>query len=117
MRPNQYDLLWLNNLKEVFGDTLLAWPFPFARVKGNGFFFKQLLEPEQEVGDEVGETRTARHLLGDSERKVRRGDFEMDPRDYVAKARAKYAGYIFSVPTEDSTEGILVEIKGEEPLE
>ena len=28
--PNEYDMLWLQNLKQVLGNQLWMWPFPFA---------------------------------------------------------------------------------------
>lgn len=43
LTPNEYDMLWLPNMKQVLGPSLWMWPFPFAPdIKGEGLFFPRL---------------------------------------------------------------------------
>ena len=40
-KPNPYDVLWPNNLRAIFGHTMLVWWIPFYQpeMKGRGYFF------------------------------------------------------------------------------
>ena len=50
LTPNEYDMLWLPNLKQVLGPSLWMWPFPFApELKGEGLSFPKL--PEVTIDD------------------------------------------------------------------
>lgn len=44
-QPNEYDMLWLQNMKQVMGSSLWMWPFPFAQeMRGKGLFFPRIPE-------------------------------------------------------------------------
>lgn len=41
--PNEYDMMWLNNLKQVLGPSMYMWPFPFAPdIEGEGLFYPRI---------------------------------------------------------------------------
>ena len=43
-KPNPYDILWPNNLRQVFGSTMLLWWIPFYQpeMKGHGFYYPSI---------------------------------------------------------------------------
>ena len=46
--PNDYDMFWLQNMKQVLGSELYMWPFPFAQeMRGQGFHFPRIPEVTQ----------------------------------------------------------------------
>lgn len=49
--PNPFDVLWPNNLKQVFGPTIILWGVPFYQpeMAGQGFYFPKL--PKIETKD------------------------------------------------------------------
>lgn len=43
--PNDYDMLWLPNIKQVMGPNLLLWLVPFApEMRGEGLYFPKIPE-------------------------------------------------------------------------
>jgi hypothetical protein len=44
--PNEYDMLWLPNFKQVMGSRMWMWPLPFVNeeMKGQGFFYPKIPE-------------------------------------------------------------------------
>lgn len=44
-QPNEYDMLWLQNMKQVMGTSLWMWPFPFQQeMSGKGLYFPRIPE-------------------------------------------------------------------------
>jgi hypothetical protein len=101
LAPNEYDMLWLPNMKQVLGPSLWMWPFPFAPdIKGEGLFFPRL--PDVSSTD-----------LKSNEQAYKKEDFEMDTDDYVKKALKKYGGRTFVLVTPEEPNGKRIMI-GEE---
>ena len=93
--PNEYDMIWLTNFRQVLGSRMWLWWLPIpVEMKGQGFYFPKL--PELTMADtnlmlkESGKTHNTSFTMN---------EFEADPRDYVKKAMKKYAGRTFIVPT------------------
>ncbi len=43
--PNEYDMLWLPNFKQVMGSRLWMWPLPITEeMKGQGYYFPKIPE-------------------------------------------------------------------------
>ena len=43
--PNDYDMFWLQNMKQVLGSELWMWPFPFAQeMQGQGLYYPRIPE-------------------------------------------------------------------------
>jgi hypothetical protein len=43
--PNNYDMLWFPNMKQVMGNNLALWLVPFApEMKGQGLYFPRIPE-------------------------------------------------------------------------
>lgn len=49
--PNQYDLLWPENVKQVMGAYILLWPIPFynPEMKGWGFYYPYIPVLDQQT--------------------------------------------------------------------
>ena len=48
--PNEYDMLWLNNLKQVLGDSMAYWLLPIggsSTADGKAFYFAKLPPVEE----------------------------------------------------------------------
>lgn len=46
--PNEHDMLWLQNMKQVMGNSLWMWAFPFSQeMRGKGLFFPRIPEVSQ----------------------------------------------------------------------
>jgi hypothetical protein len=91
--PNEYDMMWLANLRQVLGNRMLFWLIPTdVEMKGQGFYFPKI--PEINASD-------LNILLKDTTRvhntSFTINDFEHDPRDYVNKAVTKYSGNTFII--------------------
>lgn len=87
LTPNEYDMLWLPNMKQVLGPSLWMWPLPFAPdIKGEGFFFPRL--PDVSSTD-----------LKTNEQAYTKNDFEMNTEEYIKKAMKKYGGRTFVLVT------------------
>lgn len=43
-KPNPYDMLWINNIRDVMGPHLILWPIPFyaPEMKGQGLYFPEI---------------------------------------------------------------------------
>lgn len=92
--PNEYDMIWLSNMKQVLGSRIWLWLLPISQeMKGQGFYFPKL--PEISMGD-------MNLLLKDASRvhntSFNVNDFDHDPKDYIKKAMKKYAGHTFVIP-------------------
>jgi len=91
--PNEYDMMWPANLRQVLGSRLWIWPFPITEeMKGQGFYYPKI--PEITMSD-------LNILLKDAS-KVHNtsftiNDFEHDPRDYILKSVQKYEGNTFII--------------------
>ena len=95
LEPNPYDMLWLQNMKQILGSKLWMWPFPFApEMKGNGLFFPKV--PDVPEADAV---QLQKSRMTESARTV--NDFDIDVQDYVDKAVNKYAGNTFVLNDKD----------------
>jgi hypothetical protein len=92
--PNQYDVLWPNNLITILGPTIFSWfvPFYIPPMKGRGLYYPKIpkVQPE-EVADF--------QKCGDSNKVVKKPklsvynykeDFEQSCAEYVLKAHKKY---------------------------
>mmetsp|Transcript_7213 Transcript_7213/g.12182 ORF Transcript_7213/g.12182 Transcript_7213/m.12182 type:complete len:115 (-) Transcript_7213:549-893(-) len=107
MKPNQYDVLWPNNMKQVMGESVLTWWIPFYQpeMKGWGFYFPQLpkvYSPGSEVGILQKDGKISKkEIQYDFDLK---DQFESDPMDYIRKAEKKYAGFTFILPGESEGE-------------
>lgn len=44
VKPNPWDLMWINNLEMVFGKYMVYWWFPLGKIEmeGGGFWFGQI---------------------------------------------------------------------------
>ena len=98
-------MLWLQNMKQVMGNSLWMWPFPFSQeMRGKGLFFPRIPEvsPSQARMLTTGDDHPAEQP---SHRGHSRGysgtDFESDPQEYINKAVKKYAGNTFFLPNQD----------------
>jgi len=43
--PNEYDMLWFNNVKQVLGESMTIWLLPFGGSpveQGRAFYFNKL---------------------------------------------------------------------------
>ena len=99
LSPNEYDMFWLNNLKQVLGPSIWMWPFPFAPdIQGEGLFFPRI--------PDVGTSH-----LQQSERGYIKEDFEIGAEEYIRKAIQKTAGQTFVVRTAEFPEGKLFTVK------
>lgn len=98
-QPNEHDMLWLQNMRQVLGSQLWMWPFPFSQeMRGKGLFFPRIPEVTSahiramtESGDGGGQSNRGSHRNGAN-------DFESDPQAYIDKAVKKYAGNTFVLP-------------------
>ena len=92
--PNQYDMLWLTNLKQVMGSRIWMWPLPFINeeMKGQGFFFPKI--PEITMAD-------MNLIIKDTDKgqnsAFAQNDFDSDPKEYIKKAVSKYSGNTFII--------------------
>jgi len=43
LTPNEYDMLWLPNFKQVLGPSIWMWPFPHTpKLNGEGLTFPKI---------------------------------------------------------------------------
>ena len=96
LEPNEYDMLWLQNMKQILGNKLWMWPFPFAQeMKGNGMFFPRIPDVPESDAITLLKNRTGASA-GPPE-----SDFLTDPQSYIDKAVDKYAGNTFVLNDKD----------------
>jgi hypothetical protein len=92
--PNEYDMLWLANMRQVLGPRMWMWPLPLVgdEMKGQGYFYPKI--PEITMAD-------MNILLKDTSRvhntSFTVNDFESDPKEYIKKAVEKYSGNTFVI--------------------
>ena len=91
--PNEYDMLWLSNFKQVLGTRMWMWLLPITEdMKGQGFYYPKI--PEITMGD-------LNILLKDASRvhntSFTVNDFEHDPKEYIQKSLQKYGGNTFLI--------------------
>lgn len=91
--PNEYDMLWLSNAKQVLGSKMWMWLLPIREeMKGQGFYYPKV--PDITISD-------MNILLKDASRvhntSFTVNDFESDPNEYIAKAVKKYGGNTFLI--------------------
>ena len=96
-KPNPYDLLWPNNLRQVMGSSMLTWPIPFYQpeMKGRGFYYPKIPEVRQEdigIFNRDGNQAKKKGIFDIKDQ------FESSPEDYIKKAKKKYQGYRFQMP-------------------
>ena len=110
--PNEYDMTWLTNMRQVFGSRMWMWGLPIAEeMKGEGYYFPKI--PELTMADmnlmlkESGKTHNTSFTMN---------EFEADPRDYVKKALKKYSGKTFIIPSQTGGEPKEVYIETEQDL-
>lgn len=96
--PNEHDMLWLQNMKQVLGNQLWMWPFPFAQeMRGKGLFFPRI--PDVSDSDvRAFNAREGRVAAAETRRGYSGTDFDSDPQEYIDKAVKKYAGNTFVLP-------------------
>jgi DHHC palmitoyltransferase len=92
--PNEYDMLWLSNFKQVLGSRLWMWPLPITEeMKGQGFYYPKI--PEISMSD-------LNIMLKDTSRahntSFNVNEFDHDPKEYIKKAMKKYGGRVFTIP-------------------
>jgi hypothetical protein len=93
--PNEYDMLWLPNFKQVMGSRMWMWPLPFINeeMKGQGFFYPKI--PEITLSDInmlVGKDHSKQQTAS-----FTNNDFDSDPNQYIEKALKKYGGKTFTI--------------------
>ena len=93
--PNEYDMIWLTNMKQVLGSRIWMWLLPISEeMKGQGFYYPKI--PEITMADmnimlkESGKTHNTSFSSN---------DFESDPKEYIKKALKKYSGSTFLIPS------------------
>ncbi len=92
--PNEFDMLWLPNFKQIMGSRIWMWPLPFIKqeMKGQGFFYPKI--PEITMSD-------MNILLKDTSKTTNTSfasnEFESDPKEYIKKAFTKYGGKTFVI--------------------
>lgn len=91
--PNEYDMIWLSNFKQVLGSKMWMWFLPISEeMKGQGFYYPKI--PDITISD-------LNILLKDASRvhntSFTVNDFECDPNEYIAKAVKKYGGNTFLI--------------------
>ena len=101
LKPNQFDRLWLNNFKEVFGEHFIEWPIPFriSNRDRRGLAFKHLPIPPQADLDAEEDLK--------KQKEYTKADFDSDPKEYIKKAQQKYAGRSFVINTADGNERVV----------
>lgn len=91
--PNEYDMLWLPNMRQVLGKKMWQWLIPGIgeEMKGQGYFFPKI--PEITMAD--------MHLiLKDTDKShtpSAPNDFDSDSKAYIKKAVQKYGGNTFVI--------------------
>lgn len=94
--PNEYDMLWLTNMKQVMGSKMWMWPLPFVNeeMKGQGYFYPKI--PDVNMSD-------MNNILKESARAENddfdfdNNEFDIDPKLYITKALNKYGGNTFVI--------------------
>jgi len=92
--PNEYDMLWLPNMRQVLGKHMWQWLIPGIgeEMKGQGFFFPKI--PEITMAD-------MNLILKDTDKgqssSFTPNDFDSDPKEYIKKAVTKYGGNTFII--------------------
>ena len=102
-QPNAYDILWPNNLRQVFGSNILLWGVPFYQpeMKGRGFYFPKIPEVNSQ---DVGILQRDGKINKKSKYYDPYDQFNSKNEDYVAKAKEKYRGYSFLLPSQGEGE-------------
>jgi len=78
-RPNEYDMIWLPNLKQVLGPHMWMWFLPITvEMKGKGFYYPRI--PEITMSDLNILLKDVSRVHGTS---FTINDFETDPREYI----------------------------------
>jgi hypothetical protein len=77
--PNEYDMIWLSNTKQVLGKRIWMWLLPISEeMKGQGFFYPKI--PEITMSD-------MNMLLKDTGKahntSFNANEFDYDPKDYI----------------------------------
>eukprot|EP00347_Sterkiella_histriomuscorum_P021121 403335173 len=111
--PNEYDMIWLQNMKQVLGPKMWMWLLPISyEMEGNGFYFPKI--PEISMQDlnlllkDVSRVHNTSFVVN---------EFESDPRDYIQKAVDKYSGQKFIISrgqTEAETQEVYIPSKEEQ---
>ena len=94
-KPNPYDILWVNNVRDIMGPYLILWPIPMYSppMKGQGLYFPEYLplkSAEQGVfmRDNNAFFKRERKDLFDINK-----EFKSDVGQYLAKSTDKYSGF------------------------
>ena len=92
--PNEYDMLWLPNFKQVMGSRMWMWPLPFINeeMKGQGFFYPKIPEITMADINMVVKDTSKQHNAS-----FNKNDFDSDPNQYIDKALKKYGGKTFTI--------------------
>ncbi|CDW90386.1 probable s-acyltransferase at3g09320-like [Stylonychia lemnae] len=92
-RPNEYDMIWLPNIKQVLGPHMWMWLLPISyEMKGKGFYYPKV--PEITMSDLNILLKDVSRVHGTS---FTINDFESDPKEYIQKAIQKYSGSKFLI--------------------
>ena len=92
--PNEYDMLWLPNMRQVLGKRMWQWLIPGVgeEMKGQGFFFPKI--PEVTIADmNLVVKDTDKNQMSS----ISPNDFDCDPKEYIKKAVEKYGGNTFVI--------------------
>ena len=101
--PNEYDMLWLQNMKQVLGPHFWLWGIPFStEMKGQGLFYPRV--PEVTESDIRNFKQTQGEMSSLRGEGGKPSDFDIDPQDYINKAVKKYAGNTFILPNTETEE-------------
>ena len=93
MMPNEYDMLWLENTKQVLGRKVYLWLLPIGtEMKGKGFYYPEV--PEISIQDMNILLKDSSKVHGTS---FALNDFDSDPSEYIRKAMQKYSGQKFVI--------------------
>lgn len=102
--PNDYDMFWLQNVKQVLGSQLWMWPFPFNQeMRGQGLYFPRV--PEVTPSQIRALTETEAGTFRPGSRGYSGANGETDPNQYIEKAVKKYAGNTFVLPVAAGSDG------------
>jgi len=101
LAPNEFDMGWLPNMKQVLGPHLWFWFVPLSvEMKGQGFFYPRI--PDVASTDINTLMKDSKKLVMNSTSQAySSNDFESDPKAYIKKAISKYSGNTFVVPPQD----------------
>ena len=91
--PNQYDLLWPNNLRLVLGPNVFSWPIPWIipNLEDNGYNFQRIAGITSEEHIKLEKEGFLDTMLNNKKVKYELKDkFTCSIDDYVKKAMEKY---------------------------